>query len=407
MKLTTLRSTILAHDAAYAAGQPTIPDHQYDALRRELMAAEAAAGEAIVTSLPGSDLTSGFAKAPHATPMLSLDNVFTADETAAFFASGGGGAMVVEPKVDGLSLELEYVHGILQRALTRGDGKVGDDVMANARQVKGVKETLDSDYTGQVRGEVVMTKAQFATLNEQRAADGEDLFANPRNAAAGSLKQKDPAEVAKRGLQFLAYWVRPIGLGTHLEELAWLKGQGFATFDFEGGLQVHYCSGKRGRQLEDLDLATALGAHYAARYDWPWEVDGAVVKLNDLTACVELGATTRAPRWACAYKFPPERVATTLLAIEVTVGRTGQICPNARLSPVHLEGSTISNASLMNADQVARLGGLAVGDEVLVQKSGAVIPEVCSYPHGKIYKCPTCGFRGNLSEQERHHAQKV
>lgn len=408
-RLSFLRQTVAQHDHDYYVGaNPTISDREYDELKRELAALEAGLPPAeAVTKRVSSDLTAGFAKVKHASPMLSLDNTFTPAGVLDFFSRPE--ELVIEPKVDGCSLELTYEAGILVKAVTRGDGTTGDDVSAQAARIATIPKTLGDLASGdplvsagrclRVRGEVLMRRSVFAKLNAAREAEGDEPFANPRNAAAGSLKLKDAAEVASRRLDFIAYWtdLPMLIAASHWEELEWLGRHGFTTFKFghphEGDdlWQVKH-------QLQLPTVASLLDKLDRHRVGLDYDTDGAVIKVDSRARQAELGAGSKSPKWACAFKYPPARVATTLLDIEVTVGHTGQICPNARLKPVWLEGSTISNASLMNMDELTRIGSPGIGDEVWVEKSACIIPRIVGvkqHQHGSSpwqlpSTCPSC-----------------
>ena len=379
-----------ANNAYYVLSAPTLSDADYDKLSRELANLETATGFSFPespTRLVGSDLSGSFQKVKHKFPMLSLDNVFSHADVTSFFKSDFN--VVVEPKFDGVSLSLEYEAGELKLAKTRGNGEEGEDVTANARTILGIPLKLHAPITSEIRGEVLMRRQQLQRLNVQREAEGETPFANCRNAASGTLKQKSPAEVAKRKLNFVAYQLLGHDLAwadTHVKALHFLKTAGFSTplsFLQVAPVAVSAC-------MEHVNAIQAMKASIDI------DLDGAVIKVNSLQSQEDLGLKTKSPRWGCAYKFPPEEVTTILEAIELTVGKTGQICPNARLKPVQLEGVTVSNASLMNYDEMERIGSPAPGDEVVVVRSAAVIPRVTSVKAkcGKTWSfpttCPTC-----------------
>jgi DNA ligase (NAD+) len=399
-----LIAQIRVHDVAYyVQGQPTITDAEYDALVRELRVLEQATSRALPdspTQRIGSDLSGTFPKVAHLRPMLSLENVFTPAEVTSFFESLGLAqpSLAVEAKIDGLALELRYRGGRLVQAVTRGDGTTGDDVTANARAVRGIPLTVASD-TLDVRGEIYMARSTFRRLNEQRTKDGDDLFANPRNTAAGSFKQQSPTEVARRNLSFVAYWSTLPAELTQAQMTRELMTLGFPTLQamplLDGGVvSLSYA----------VDSHAGVGAAVDLIARWrdllDLDIDGVVVKLDDRRLQAEVGAKTRVPRWGCAFKFPPERQATVLRDIEITIGRTGQVTPNARLKPVVLSGATVSNASLMNVDELARIGNPGIGDEVWVERSAEVIPRLtgvktrlAARPWTLPEACPFCQTR--------------
>lgn len=404
-RIQELRETLTSHNFAYHnIGQATITDAAYDADYRELLALEAKHPELADPNSPtarvGSTPVSSFAKGKHEVKMLSLDNIFTAKEALDFF--GPGAEVVIEPKFDGLSLSIAYEAGKLVQALTRGDGTTGDDVTANARTIDSIPLVLPKALDCEVRGEVYMPISQFDKLNAQLEADGDDLLANPRNGAAGALKLKDSAEVAKRGLAFVAYHLDgPQDLGCYgggegmlgeLDRLGFktplhvpLRAGGFGTgtvvFHVEHSEALESLIATEGKRRESFDVQT----------------DGLVLKLNDLNHRQELGTGTRAPKWAVAYKFPPERKVTRLKSITVQVGRLGTLTPVAELEPVALGGATVRRASLCNGDEVKRLG-VGIGDDVFVERSAEVIPKVMGVATKRSTgvwtmpeKCPCCG----------------
>lgn len=382
-----LRSKVeAARDAYYKRHTPTISDMEYDRLARQLAALERELGIADPTSPTasvGSDLQEGFKKVAHTVPMLSLDNIFSREEIAQFFKDPSL-RVCVEPKIDGLSLELRYVDGQLAQAVTRGNGHEGDDVTAQARTIRTVPKKLKSAVTVNVRGEAYICHSVFDELQLARAEAGDEPFANPRNAASGSLKQRDPAVTANRKLDFLAYWANPAqGWSWHHEAIDWLHAEGFTVPPCE----------RTDVGFSHLAITTIAKDRDDALYD----LDGAVIKIDDLAVREEMGSGTHSPKWAVAYKFPPERKATLLKDIWTTVGKTGQICPNAVLAPVRLAGTTVTAASLMNADELERVGSPAVGDEVFVQKEGEIIHRVVGVakrggaaPWTFPTECPCC-----------------
>jgi len=394
-----LVAEVSEHDRRYYVdAEPTISDVEYDQLIARLRAVEAAHPDWVVDWSPtrrvGHQPLSGFRKVVRAVRMLSLDNTYSEEELDAFHArviKGLGGAEVaylVEPKIDGFGIELTYQHGALALGATRGDGTTGEDVTANLRTVRGVALRLREDVDLTVRGEVYITRDDFARMNAERAAAGEEPFKNPRNLAAGSIKLLDPREVAARPMHALLYEVvdaERLGVTSHHASLGWLRRLGLPTSDVNR--LVH----------------TPAELHQAVR-DWadrrdslPYEVDGLVIKVDDLAQRAELGTTSSAPRWAIAFKFPARQVTTRVVRVTSNVGRTGTVTPVAELEPVDLSGTTVSNASLHNWDQVARLG-VAPGDRVLIEKAGEIIPQVLAVTeHGGApatappTHCPACG----------------
>ncbi len=375
-----LRGEIERHNRLYyIEARPEIADRDYDALYKELDELERRHPELMEPDSPtrrvGGGVLAGFVSVAHAVPMMSLGNTYSREELAQFFKrvcdrlGSSSAAFVVEPKIDGVSLSIRYEKGVLTRAITRGDGQTGDDVTANVRTIRSVPLRLAAPHPPLVfeaRGEVFMTRADFARMNAKQAAAGERPFANARNATAGSLKQLDPRIVAQRPLRMLFYATgevagvtirtqdgllrrfREFGLPTH--EKTWMAN------DFE----------RLWKAVEELD---------AWRPRLPYDTDGAVIKLDDFAEREAVGYTAKAPSWAMAYKYEPETAFTRLKAITVQVGRTGILTPVAELVPVTLAGSTISRATLHNADEIRRKD-IRVGDEVEIKKAGEVIPAV-------------------------------
>ena len=405
-RLAALREEIRAHDHAYyVLDNPRIADAEYDALMRELRALEAASGEPVPADSPtrrvGGKADSAFAPVAHSVPMLSLDNVFSAEEFHAFIKrlqerlDHSGLRLSAEPKFDGLAISLRYENGVLVRAATRGDGATGEDVTANVRTIRAIPlRLLDIAPPAviDIRGEIYMPKAAFAALNAAAERDGGKTFANPRNAAAGSLRQLDPAITASRKLSFFAY-----GLGAH---------DGYALPATYSDLLAQYrawgvpvCPLQRA--LDSVAAATAYMADLGQkRHDLPYEIDGVVYKADYYADQQAAGFVSRAPRWAVAWKFPAVEKTTLVEAIDVQVGRTGAITPVARLRPVEVGGVTVTNATLHNADEVARKD-VRVGDTVFVRRAGDVIPEIVktvldarpaeSLPFAMPTHCPDCG----------------
>ena len=401
-----LRNTIRAHDHAYyVLDNPTIADAEYDALMQELRVLEAASGAPVPDDSPtrrvGGKADGAFAPITHAVPMLSLDNVFNAEDFAAFYRRLqerlGSDALLhlsAEPKFDGLAISLRYENGVLTRAATRGDGATGEDVTANVRTIRAIPLRLLGDTPPaviEVRGEIYMPKAAFTALNAQALQAGGKTFANPRNAAAGSLRQLDPAITAARQLSFFAYgygahdgFILP---ATYTELLAQYRAWGLPVCPLQ-------------RALTGADAAAAYMADMAAhRHELPYEIDGIVYKADRFAEQQTAGFVSRAPRWAVAWKFPAVEKTTIVEAIDVQVGRTGAVTPVARLQAVEVGGVTVTNATLHNADEVARKD-VRVGDTVFVRRAGDVIPEIVkvvlekrpadSQPFTMPTHCPVC-----------------
>ena len=401
-----LGAEIAEHDRRYhGEDSPLISDADYDALRRrydELEAAFPALGDGQSLSRKvGAAPSEKFAKARHAVPMLSLGNIFADEEVEEFcarvrrFLALSDDApldVVAEPKIDGLSCSIRYEDGELVQAATRGDGYEGENVTANVRTIDAIPRRLDgAPGIFEARGEVYMRHSDFAALNGRQAEDGKPLFANPRNAAAGSLRQLDPRITATRPLAFFAY--------------AWGEvSKPFATTQL-GAIQAMERFGLPVNPLTKLcRSADEMLAHYRAiearRADLGYDIDGVVYKINELAFQERLGFVSRSPRWATAHKFPAERATTTVLAIEINVGRTGALTPIARLNPVTVGGVVVSNATLHNEDEIARKD-VRVGDKVIVQRAGDVIPQILevvldkrperSEPYKFPRICPICG----------------
>ena len=411
VELERLAAEIARHNALYYTDDaPEISDADYDALVRENAALEAAHPELVRADSPsrqvGAAPSGHLAKVAHAQPMLSLDNAFDETEVAEFVArvrrflklgEAEPVRLTAEPKIDGLSCSLRYERGRLVQALTRGDGRTGENVTDNVGHIADIPQTLHGDAPDvfEVRGEVYMSKADFAALNVRMLAEMEEdpvkarQFANPRNAAAGSLRQKDASVTATRPLRFLAHgWgeVSALPGDTQSMVMAAIGAWGLPVSD---ALQA----------FDDLD---GLLAHYAAiertRADLPFDIDGVVYKVDRLDWQARLGLQAKAPRWAIAHKFPAERAQTTLAAIDIQVGRTGSLTPVARLVPVTVGGATVTNATLHNEDEIVRLG-VRPGDRVRLQRAGDVIPQIVecltkdeerpAYVFPRV--CPECG----------------
>ncbi len=371
-----LAEELAEHDRRYYVdAAPTISDVEYDRLLVRLRGLEAAHPDWIVEWSPTRRVApapvSSFPKVVRDTPMLSLDNTYDEDELRAFHdrvikgLDGEAPGYVVEPKIDGFGIELTYKGGLLVLGATRGDGTIGEDVTANLRTVHGVALRLREPVDLVVRGEVYITKADFAAINAARAAAGEEPFKNPRNTAAGSIKQLDPREVARRPMKTILYEIvggERLAKG-HLDALALLHRLGLPVSEHN-------------TQASDWDALRAAVEDWRDRRDaLPYEVDGLVIKVDSFDQRAALGVTSKFPRWAIAYKFPARQVTTTVKEIEINVGRTGAITPVAILEPVEVSGTTVSRVSLHNWDQVARLD-LGDGDRVLIEKAGEIIPQV-------------------------------
>ncbi|WP_444337228.1 NAD-dependent DNA ligase LigA [Phascolarctobacterium succinatutens] len=399
----------------YVLDAPEITDAEYDRMMVRLRELEARYPDSIPADSPtqrvGGRASSQFTEVRHLEPLLSLGNVFSAEELRAFdervrsgLPAGSKVEYVMEPKIDGLACSLIYENGKLVRAATRGDGVVGENVTANVRTIRSIPLTLkvpDGETVPElldVRGEVYMPRQAFMRLNEQRAERGESEFANPRNAAAGSLRQLDPQVTASRSLSFFAYYL--VGEGAqlkHSESLALLAHYGFKVSE-------NY------KVVENIDEAIKyIGDFNELRQGLSYDTDGAVIKVNDVYQQRILGATGKDPRWATAYKYPPEQAETTLEDIDWRVGRTGVLTPTAVLTPVKLSGSVISRATLHNEDFI-RAKDIRIGDRVVINKAGEIIPEVLRVVvekrtgDGKEVEipsvCPECGWRVERQGEE-------
>lgn len=404
----SLRQEIERHNYLYyVLDQPEISDAAYDSLMRRLQELENQFPALVVPESPtqrvGGSPLAGFAPVRHRTPMLSLSNVYNAAELRAFCErvcrslDKPDTQWVTEVKIDGLGVSLTYENGVLVRGATRGDGEVGEDVTQNLRTVRSVPLRLRFPVTCEVRGEVFMNKADFAALNAQREEDGEPLFANPRNASAGSLRQLDARITASRPLDILLYhlgYLDESGLPAALTapRTQWEVLEFLRTI----GLPVS----REARQCSSIDEVQAFCDHWQnARNTLPFEIDGAVIKLDNLADHAVLGATAKSPRWAVANKFPAQQATSVIRSIEVNVGRTGAVTPLAIFDPVQLAGTTVSRASLHN-EQLIRQKDIRVGDTVVVQKAGDIIPEVvevlfalrptASQPFLMPTHCPAC-----------------
>ena len=409
-----LRDEIRRHDELYyVENSPEISDREYDRLLEQLQKLEEAHPELLTPDSPtqrvGGRPAEGFPEVVHTRQMLSLDNSYNIDELRAFddrcrrLAEGRALEYVAELKIDGLSLSLQYVGGVLARGVTRGDGRIGEDVTQNARTIRSVplrlktqKQSIDS--TLEVRGEVFIPREVFERTNAEREELGEPRFANPRNAAAGAIRQLDSRLVARRKLDMFAYDLLVNGrkpFPTHWEALDWIERAGFRVNPHR----------KLCTTIEEV--IEFANEKEALRDDLGYEIDGLVVKVNSTSLQDEFGATQKAPRWAIAYKYPARQESTQVLDILVSVGRTGALTPVAILEPVVLAGTTVSRATLHNEDEIRRLD-VKIGDWVLIEKSGEVIPKVLSVVTAKRTgkekdfvppeNCPVCG--GLISRPE-------
>ena len=397
----------------YIEAQPEISDREYDALLRELEILEKDhpewADAASPTQRVGGTPLNHFETLPHARPMLSLSNTYSKEELLEFdqrtrkHLSNEPVTYIIEPKIDGVAISLRYENGILVHALTRGDGTAGDDVTANVRTIRSIPLRLQTEHPPEVlevRGEIYFDKTGFEKLNLQRQEAGIEPFANPRNACAGSLKLLDTKEVAQRPLDALFYGTGEcigIEFKTHEDLLDILKKWGLKT------------TPKRWKQTDSTNLLAALDSLESMQHDFSFEIDGAVIKVNDRSLYDNLGATAKSPRWAVAFKYEPEQAETTLLDITVQVGRTGVLTPVAELEPVQLAGTTVKRATLHNEDEIRRKD-IRIGDRVIIEKAGEIIPVVISVVGAKraadshAYElpqtCPECDSRVQRIEGE-------
>jgi DNA ligase (NAD+) len=418
-----LRATIRHHNKRYyELDEPEIPDAEWDELMRELIALEEEYPDLVTPDSPsrvvGGPASATFAPVVHAVPMMSLDNAFSADELTAWGDrlsrrladigdSAGSVGLVCELKIDGLAVSIRYEQGQLVQAATRGDGRIGEDVTANVRTISVVPNELPAGAPDvlEVRGEIYMPIAAFEELNRAQVEAGLRTYVNPRNTAAGSLRQKDPSITASRQLAFWSYQLGQVDGGpeltSHYDTLDFLRGLGFPV-------------NPEVQRLTELDDVYARCLHWQQnRHGLAYEIDGVVVKVDDLATRAELGFTAKAPRWAIAFKFPPEERTTLLLGIDVSIGRTGRATPFGRLEPVFVGGSTVGVATLHNQDQV-KAKDVRPGDTVIVRKAGDVIPEIVGpvlsdrpkkgLPEWEFpADCPVCGTPLVRPEGEADH----
>ncbi|NLI68713.1 MAG: NAD-dependent DNA ligase LigA [Bacilli bacterium] len=402
-RIEELTELIIKYDKAYFVDDnPLVPDAVYDQLFRELVELEAKYPEFVLEHSPtkrvGSEPVDAFRKVEHEVPMLSLGNAFQEQELLDFHrrvtqAIGNDVEYICELKIDGLAVSLTYEDGKLVRGATRGDGSVGEDITSNLKTIRSIPLMIEETGKLEVRGEAYMPKRSFEQLNEERKEKGEQLFANPRNAAAGSLRQLDPRIAAKRHLDMFAYgygvWQIP-EVGTHSGRLEKLQKLGFK-------INPHW------EICRSIDEVIAFVKKWTEqRSSLPYDIDGIVVKVNDIKQQEQLGFTARTPRWAIAYKFPAQEAVTTLIDIELSVGRTGVVTPTAILEPVFVDGSTVSRATLHNEDHIRALD-IRIGDRVIIKKAGDIIPQVVRVlfeerkeglePYRMPDHCPACNSK--------------
>ena len=380
----------------YTLDKPSVEDAEYDRLMQELIRIESSHPEWVRLDSPtrkiGGEVISEFEKVTHRVPMISLGNVFNEEEIRDFDEKVSkvfpNHEYVCELKIDGLAFNLEYKDGVFVRAATRGNGIVGEDITHNVKTIKSIPHVLKEKVDLDIRGEIYMSKKSFNKLNERQKEKGENIFQNPRNAAAGSIRQLDSSVAASRGLDVFLYHYPETPFKTHYETLMYMKKLGFVV-----NPNIRLC--------KNIDEVLSFIHEWTEkRNTLPYEIDGIVIKVNDIEQQRELGFTAKVPKWATAYKFPPEHVLTKLTDIIFTVGRTGQITPNAVLEPVRVMGSTISRATLHNSDYCVEKD-IRIGDYVYIYKAGDVIPAVdrvelkrrngAEKPFEMIKYCPMCG----------------
>lgn len=402
-----LRRTIEKHNHNYYdLDAPTIEDDEYDALMRELRSIEESYPELLTADSPtqrvGGTAMTTFEKVQHAVQMGSLQDVFSVEEVGEFISrvqEQNADEYVVEPKIDGLSVSLEYENGVFVRGSTRGDGFIGEDITQNLKTVRSIPLKLNEDIPFiEVRGEVYMSRKSFAALCDEQERKGEQLPKNPRNAAAGSLRQKDSRITAQRKLDIFCFNVQRIEgkeLTSHSQSLEYMKQLGFTVIP-----DYNVCHSRE----EVVEKIMKIGEQ---RRGLPFDIDGAVVKVNSFALREDIGATTKVPKWAVAYKYPPEEKETTLNDIEINVGRTGALTPVAIFDPVLLAGTTVSRAILHNQDIISDKD-IRIGDRIVVRKAGDIIPEVVrsvshannSEPYYIPKVCPVCGADAMRDEDE-------
>lgn len=393
-----LREILRYHnDRYYNLDSPEISDYEYDMLSRELRTLEAQFPDLVTTDSPSQRVGGAadrlFSPVKHSVKMESLLDAFSKDELLSFdkrvFDAVGSVTYSVEPKIDGLSVSLEYSGGQFVRGSTRGDGITGEDVTANLLTIKSIPKAIPFDGELEVRGEVYMSRDSFMSLVERQELLGEQPAKNPRNAAAGSLRQKNSKITAERNLDIFVFNIQRIEgktLSSHIESLDFLSSLGFSVLP----------SYKSCRTIEEA--FTEIEALGNSRGDLLFDIDGAVIKVDNFSLREEMGSTSKYPKWAIAYKYPPEEKATKLLSIEINVGRTGALTPTAEFEPITLAGTTVSRAVLHNEDFI-REKGICIGDTIIVRKAGEIIPEVVSvsahnadsYPFEMPKVCPSCG----------------
>lgn len=410
-QIEALRETLRYHsDKYYNQDSPEISDYEYDHLLRELEELEAAHPEYADDNSPtkkvGGTSSGLFAPIVHTVPMQSLNDVFSKEELFTFIERvekqlESETEFCVEPKIDGLSVSLEYQNGIFSRGSTRGDGLTGEDVTHNLRYVEGIpKEIKNAPSFLEVRGEVYMPLESFEALNRQQELEERPLFANPRNAAAGSLRQLNSEVTARRGLSIFVFNVQQVegkSFTSHFESLDYLKSKGFAVIP---GIQVLTGAERIFARIQEIG---------DSRDQYSYDIDGSVIKVDRLSLREQLGATTKSPKWAVAFKFPAEEKETAVEDIYVQVGRTGVLTPNAKLTPVRIAGSTVSRAVLHNIDNI-REKDIRIGDHVIIRKAGDIIPEIVrclpekrqgtEIPFDMPEVCPACGAKVVRLEEE-------
>ena len=403
-----LREIINYHNKRYYdMDEPEIEDFEYDMLIHELIDIEEKYPELLTADSPthrvGGKADGQFTPVEHTVPMESLQDAFSFEDVYAFDkrvkSTVGQVKYIVEPKIDGLSVSLEYENGLFKRGSTRGDGRIGEDVSANLRTIRAIPLKLDAELPLlEVRGEVYMPREIFSSLVEEQELKGEKVFKNPRNAAAGSLRQKDPKITAKRKLDIFTFNIQQIEgkeLNGHKESLDYIKALGFNTVPFY-------------TECDDVeDVIAEINRIGEKRGSLPFDIDGAVIKVDDFSERKEMGSTAKFPKWALAFKYPPEEKETTLLDIEINVGRTGVLTPTAVFEPTLLAGTTVSRATLHNQDFINEKG-ICIGDRVIIRKAGDIIPEVLSVvshaddavPYHIPDICPSCGGKVTREEGE-------